>query len=1131
MSPDSSFIPPATISATQNPSKALLSSSETTSLKVVIVGSEGVGKTSFVRRFVSEELGIPIDKVTPTASSSVCTQSPPSPVQPHRRRRHERPPGTISTGVQQKSEVGLDIYELELPSTDEISTNDDCSGDGSSGNIHRLTIWDFSGKAESLQAVQKVFFTPKTLYVVLWDMAAKDVTPLEYECATATANTPSGYFSSSINNHSHESIKCSKHDINSSTQNDGSRSQSHRSTSSSTFDLGYDSDSDSSDYNYVNDCDVDMYNQEELRGVKRKLEKDIDKKVQCWIDRIQAIAPGATILPMATHKDRLRPKNRSDLTDSAFSFITDEFQQKEIKKRCWLLKERIASNESRKVKGVPKNKSKSNNCNEENSFSDCISTPNLLFGSVQKDGQAIPHAVTTSCVYGEDNEMEDLDIDDMLLELQTNSGHECKEIFSSARKFILSTALTIATEIKRQERDEPGCHGKGATFPENSVVIGEKQSMPASLATVMLRDVRQKLWHRSKIVQTNYFTDKFETREQNREATKNAQRGDGDGSCNDVNNSAVLSALNSLHLSGELCYFGGMVPSSGFQHQEQFPEIQLSSDFVVLDPTWLIDSIDFILQYGKKSVQKTSNGRTTADLAEPSDWHRSTNCPTIEKEEVLRLWKNRYSTKQGLGLAEHYHQFQHREVDKKPSSGVADQVFEFIHNLLIRHGVFIPLSYQKSGSRHFFLPCLLHQKKAYCDTINKDSPRSTQLVPTQSILQDLAHSKNSMPENERYTDPRIDLDSANLKGACHGFVIVDRAPETLIQRIIVQTIKSLRGILSTNHYSKIEVEEFYFWKDSFRLKLRVHTGDKREEQSVEINSVLLEAPGCGTNSRIVTCDSMLVTSFQGCDDSESQEIWRETCLKLRDAIQNALDEIPGIQYREEGICPHCLNRKHISDTGTWTLSKLKSAFNNKEAFVRCRHGHRTETKLNGLLHCQLVDYPGASSTKNDSAQQIHSSRIDRRYPTCEPHPSSATNSISLKNQALCVPSSHEGKPQDSPSAVKIGKPDQICSRAKRRLIKDATKKKMSFFNKIANHRDIVFSSTIDYMAKTEPRTQVPEILIERELSEAENQEKQNNQVYNSKVMLLLDRCKTKMERLFHKKHHLGLDNRKIPVEI
>jgi len=340
-----------------------------------------------------------------------------------------------------------------------------------------------------------------------------------------------------------------------------------------------------------------------------------------------------------------------------------------------------------------------------------------------------------------------------------------------------------------------------------------------------------------------------------------------------------------------------------------------------------------------------------------------------------------------------------------------------------------------------------------------------------------------------------------------------------------QTIKSLRGILSTNHDPKIEAEEFYFWKDSFRLKLRAHSGDKREEQSVEINSVLLEAPGCGTNSRIVTCDSMLVTYFQGCNDSESQEIWRETCLKLRDAIQNALDEIPGIQYREEGICPHCLNRKHISDTGTWTLSKLKSAFNNKEAFVRCRHGHRTETKLNGLLHCQLVDYPGASSTKNDSVQQIHSSRIDRRCPPCEPHPSSATNLISLKNQALCVPSSHEGKPQDSPSAVKIGKPDQICSRAKRCLIKDATKKKMSFFNKITNHRDIVFSSSIDYMAKTEPRTQVPEILIERELSEAENQEKQNNQVYNSKVMLLLDRCKTKMERVFHKKNHLGLDNR------
>jgi len=214
-----------------------LSSSEAASVKVVIVGNEGVGKKSFVRRFVSEQLGIAIGDVVPTASSAACSLSS----------FRERPPGVISTSVPQHPEVGLDIYELELPLAEEVlmgtgalpvKSSGNGDGDSINCNLHRLSIWDFSGKAESLRSVQKVFFTPQTLYVVVWDMAAKDVAPFECEYATTTGGAASGHHSSLTNNHSQDSMKCSKHNIN---DHNFSNSQSHRSSYSSTFNLGYDS--------------------------------------------------------------------------------------------------------------------------------------------------------------------------------------------------------------------------------------------------------------------------------------------------------------------------------------------------------------------------------------------------------------------------------------------------------------------------------------------------------------------------------------------------------------------------------------------------------------------------------------------------------------------------------------------------------------------------------------------------------------------------------------------------------------------------------------------------------------------------------------------------------------------------
>lgn len=1146
MAPDSSLLSSSRTSATYRSSLssssltsslAPTSSFTTTSLKVVIVGNEGVGKTSFVRRFVAEELGIAVDNVTPTTSSLSSSPSSPSPLHHHRWRRREGPPEMISTGVPQRPEVGLDIYELELPIKQGGSTgaatgtasplseattplgssnNSNCSI-SSSRNLQRLAIWDFSGKAESLHAVQEIFFTPQTLYIVVWDMAAKDITPIEYERATAGA--ASGHSSSRNNNHSRRSSKSINHNHNSSSSssinnisNNNIPSHSHsylqpyRSIGSSAFKLGYDSDSEDSDCDYYDDYDVGMYNEEELRRTKRTLERDIDKKVQYWIDRIQAIAPGATILPMATHMDRLVPKNHLNNKDTATvinknttTSTTEKHRRKGAKKRCRLLKERLTSNEARKVECLERRCRTISNSNRSNSYTGYDSRPNFQFGSIQKDGQVLPHAVAVGCNRDEGREDDDDEDDDMSLGFHTKDGCKYEEgkSFATVRDFVLTTARAVAARGEECGSEEL-CHSRSnVTSDYNNIVgIGEP-STAESLVTDTLRDERQKMWRRSKVIQTSYFTKKFCTENHHQNGLDHSFPGDQEYTSNNSNvndTNAVLTALDSLHRSGELCYFGGDITSSGRQHQCESSDTRLLSEFVVLDPSWLIESMNFILQYAEKFVEKTTNSRTTMASSESSKQQRATNCPTIEKDEVRWLWKARSSTKQGLGLAEHYFQFQSSDEDDGTNGDVADQVFEFIQCLLVQHGVFIPLSYQKSGSRHFFLPGLLRQKSA-SNITTTDSSQTTLSSSSSSILPGLSHQSNLLPINEKCADSHTYLGSADLHAACHGLVFVDTAPQTLMERVIVHTIKSLGEILTTNCGPRVEAKEIYCWKDYFRLKLKVDVGDIGEEQTVELNSFLLEAPEGGTHCRMVTCESILVSYLQGCHDSESRELWRQTCSSLREAMQNALDEMPGLEYREEGICPECVRKKPVSEMGTWTFANMRSAVDSKESFIQCRYGHRIETKLDGLIHCQLVEAPEPSLANHDILGKRPSSMPKSAASNSKPRPQTLTTSTSTTNQLSCITSSPKRTKRRSVSALKNKQPDQTASNSKRHSMNTMNTKNNTFRVSFSNDRKEMLSSGA---------------LMEREPNEI--------------VALLLNKCEAKMKRSFFKKSNLSLDN-------
>ena len=186
--------------------------------------------------------------------------------------------------------VGVDIYEWD-PKIDRRFEHIDSRielGDKElqtlTGDVNvKFSVWDFAGQ-HVYHATHQLFFSQRALYVLVWDMGATNP-------ATRMRKTD------------HENNK-------------------------GAFSLTYDSDEESED-----EDDVMFSAEEEARRADRALERDIDEKVQFWVDCIQSSAPGAAILPVASFDDYF-----------------DGSQ--EAKRRCDILKQRLLKHEARRIQGI-----------------------------------------------------------------------------------------------------------------------------------------------------------------------------------------------------------------------------------------------------------------------------------------------------------------------------------------------------------------------------------------------------------------------------------------------------------------------------------------------------------------------------------------------------------------------------------------------------------------------------------------------------------------------------------------------------------------------------------------------------------------------------------------------------------
>jgi GTPase SAR1 family protein len=227
-------------------------------LKVIFVGMALVGKTSMIKRLIEGE-----NTVIPTIDERT---------------------------------IGVDIYDWE-PKHDKRfehidSRIDICDTDfrDACGDVDvKLSVWDFAGQ-HVYHATHELFFSNKSLYVLVWDMGATNASTIRQKTRVNTGET-------------------------------------------GPFKL-YDSSDDEDD---ETDHDADIALEEEKRRADRALEHDIDEKVQFWVDCIQSTCPGAAILPVASFND-------------AFDEINGG--PNEAKRRCKILKQRLLKHEERRVNGI-----------------------------------------------------------------------------------------------------------------------------------------------------------------------------------------------------------------------------------------------------------------------------------------------------------------------------------------------------------------------------------------------------------------------------------------------------------------------------------------------------------------------------------------------------------------------------------------------------------------------------------------------------------------------------------------------------------------------------------------------------------------------------------------------------------
>lgn len=378
------------------------------------------------------------------------------------------------------------------------------------------------------------------------------------------------------------------------------------------------------------------------------------------------------------------------------------------------------------------------------------------------------------------------------------------------------------------------------------------------------------------------------------------------------------------------------------------------SQYVFLNPRWLVAAVACILRHDlDREIQETRRSVSGTSRINRADsfYDANMNCPVITAEDACMLWQAKKFTKKAAERAQEY------------SNNMTVKTFDFLQLLLIRFGVFVPidLGIEKAflGGVDFSTRASGETQTPEVITIGEDSASSSQFQATYFFLPSLLGPGEPA---EAWTYKSTDAWKATL---CHSILFPDGVPPGLMERITASvlsnlyamahkrealTVKSMDGKVKSSYEGLITVKEVLCWRTAFLVKLGMKVqspnGDYKES-IVEIFTALVDKDShlCVGSDSMSVGSRRLVTSGKGQEGDGGRKIWKGGYLVVHKAVQRVMEEYGGLEYEKQGFCPECLAKKAVGDASSWDFSAIRAAVKNGETTIRCRHGHRVDTRL------------------------------------------------------------------------------------------------------------------------------------------------------------------------------------------
>jgi hypothetical protein len=376
------------------------------------------------------------------------------------------------------------------------------------------------------------------------------------------------------------------------------------------------------------------------------------------------------------------------------------------------------------------------------------------------------------------------------------------------------------------------------------------------------------------------------------------------------------------------------------------------SQFVFLNPRWLVAAVACILRHDlDREIQETRRAIAAggAHLRRGESFYESNfNCPVITADDACMLWQAKKFTKKAAERAEEY------------SNSMTLKPFAFLQLLLTRFGVFVPIDLGINsavlGGKEYALG-----DKTPTEISVDTNPGAADLKAMYFFLPSLLGPGEPA---EAWTYKSTDSWKATL---CHSVLFPDGVPPGLMERVTAGVLSNIYAITNADgqespliegmdgttmatYEGQITVKEVLCWRTAFFVKLGmqvVSSNGENKESIVEVFSALVDRDShlCVGSDYLGVGMRRLVTCGKGQVGDGGRKIWKGGYLLVCKAIQRVMDEYGGLEYEKQGFCPECLAKKAVSEASSWDFTVIRAAVRNGEDTMRCRHGHRVDTRL------------------------------------------------------------------------------------------------------------------------------------------------------------------------------------------